>query len=276
MQLYKGLCLKAIFFLSVGQEACDLLLPFCSWLGWDEKFEQKGLPKVLGVLGHTRVPVRLPASKRDTESGTAPRAKRLRRRLGPDSWLNLELACDTMGRFIHCSVSQGSSRNPGEALSQRLAQHPELLPPGSCFLARAGYPLTRHILTPFRPARNTQENLYNRVVETHLRRLERAVAHLKERFGRLRRLDVGECERAEAVVLTCCILHNALLHPTRTPAGQVEDHTGADAREEEGEGPKEEAGVKLRETVANLLYSWGGESGAESREKLTINSIYDH
>lgn len=238
-----------------GQEASDLLLTFSSWPGWDEKLEQKGLPKVLGVLGHTRIPIRLPASKQDSERG-APHAKRLRKQPHPDSWLNLELACDAEGRFIHCSVSRGSQRNRGGALSQRLAQHPELLPPGTCLLAGAGYPLTQHILTPFRPAQNPQENLYNTAVETHLRRLEQAVADLKERFGRLLYLDMGKSERAGAVVLTCCILHNALLHAGYVIKGQVGNHTGADVveEEEEEEGTKDEAGVRLRETVANLLY----------------------
>ncbi|MCJ8738948.1 hypothetical protein PDJAM_G00041600 [Pangasius djambal] len=236
-----------------GQEASDLLLPFSSWQGCDEKLEQKGLPKVLGVLGHTRIPIRLPASRQDSESDV-PHARRLRKRPRPDSWLNLELVCDAEGRFIHCGVSRGSQRNRGGALSQRLAQQPELLPPGTCLLAGAGYPLTQHILTPFRPARNPQENLYNTAVETHLRRQEQAVADLKERFGRLRYLDVGKCERAEAVVLTCCILHNALLHAGYVTEGQVEKDTRAEEEEEEEEGTKEEAGVKLRETVANLLY----------------------
>lgn len=239
-------------FLCVGQEASDLLLPFSSWSGWDEKLEQKRLPKVLGVLGHTHIPIRLPSS-------------RLRKRPHPDSWLNLELVCDAGGRFIHCGISRGSQRNRGDALSQRLLQNPELLPPGSCLLAGAGYPLTRYILTPFCTARSPIENLYNRAVEAHLRRLECTVADLKERFGRLRCLDMGAYERAEAVVLTCCILHNTLLHSGYTATGQVESDPGADVmemEEDEEEGTKEEAGVSLRETVANLLYSTL-ESGTE-------------
>lgn len=232
-----------------GQEASSLLLRFSSQLGRDEKLQQKGLPKVFGVLGHTRIPVRLRPAKQDSESD-APPAKRLRKGSRPDSWLNLELVCDAEGRFIHCSVSPASHRKRGEALRQRLAQNPALLPPGTCLLAGAGYPLTPHILTPFRHAQNPQENLYNRALETHLRRLEQAIADLKERFGRLRCLDMGRSERAGAVVLTCCVLHTALLNAGYTTTGQVENHT----EEEEEEGLREEAGVRLKETVANLLY----------------------
>ncbi|XP_060758267.1 uncharacterized protein LOC132868951 [Neoarius graeffei] len=237
-----------------GLEASDLLLPFSRGLGLDHRLEQKGLPKVFGVLGHTRIPICLPGSKQDSESD-APNTERLRKRPRPDSWLNLELVCDAEGRFIHCSVSRGSPRDRGGALSQRLAQNSALLPPGTCLLAGVGYPLTQHILTLFRPARTPQENLYNRAVETHLSRLEQAVADLKERFGRLRCLDMGKCERGGAVVLTCCILHNALLQAGHISTGQVENHTGVDDDEEEQEGMKEEAGLSLRERVTHLLYS---------------------
>lgn len=211
---------------------------------------------MLGVLGHTRIPIRLPAAKQGAE-GDAHHSRRPRKGSNPDSWLNLELVCDAAGRFIHCRISRGSYRNQGKALSQRLAQNPELLPSGTCLLAGVGYPLTQHILTPFQPAQNPQENLYNRTLETHLRRLEQAITDLKERFGRLRYLDMGKCERAGVVVLTCCILHTALLHAGYTTTGQVENHTGTD--EEQGEmreeGVKGENGVKLRETVAHQLYT---------------------
>lgn len=245
----------------------DLLLPFSSWLDCDEQLEQEGLPKVLGILGHTRIPIRLPASKQDSESG-APRARRLMKPPHSNSWLNLELVCDAEGRFIHCSISRGSRRNRADALSQRLVEHPELLPHGSCLLAGAGYPLTKYILTPFCPARNPQENLYNRAVHMHLRRLEQAVAELKERFGRLSYLDMGKRERAEAVVLTCCILHNVLLQSGCGSTGQGKNDIGKDVQEEEQEeeqekeqeeGTKEEAGVRLREKVTHLLYSAAGE-----------------
>ncbi|XP_026871531.2 uncharacterized protein LOC113580895 [Electrophorus electricus] len=232
-----------------GPEALEHLLPFSSWLGWDERLEEKGLPRVLGVLGHTRIPIRLPISKQDSESDV-PDVKRLKKEPHPDSWLNLELVCSSEGRFIHCRITRGSEKDRGRGLSEKLRLHPELMPPRTCLLAGAGYPLTAHILTPFLPGRSPQENLYNRSVEAHLARFDQAVADLKERFQKLRYLDMGNFERARAAVLTSCILHNALLDMGSVSKGQAEKE-----EEEEEEGGGEEGGVKLRDAVVSLLYS---------------------
>lgn len=204
---------------------------------------------MLGVLGHTRIPIRLPNSNQDAESA-APDAKRPKKEPHPDSWLNLELVCNSEGRFIHCRISRGSDRDMGSTLSQKLQQNSELMPPGTCLLARVGYPLTGHILTPFSPGRSPQENLYNRSVEAHLGRFDQAVADLKERFQKLRYLDMGNFERAKAVVLASCVLHNVFLDMGHVTKGQVE----REVREEEEEGKKEEAGVTQRDTVVSLLY----------------------
>ncbi|XP_030646437.1 uncharacterized protein LOC115826691 [Chanos chanos] len=234
----------------MGQEALEHLLPFSSWLGRNEDLEQRGLPRVLGVLGHTRIPIRLPISKQDAESHVLD-AKRLKKEVHPDSWLNLELVCDGQGRFIHCRVSRGSEKDRASALLKKLQLCPEMMPPETCIVAMGGYPLTEHILTPFVSGRSTQENLYNRCVETHLGRFEQAVADLKERFQRLRYLDMGNYERAKAVVLTACILHNALLDTGDVVVGKAERET----REEEGGAEEREAGRQRRDTVVQLLYS---------------------
>ncbi|XP_066498956.1 uncharacterized protein [Hoplias malabaricus] len=233
-----------------GEEALEHLLPFSSWLGWDERLEERGLPRVLGVLGHTRIPIRLPISKQDAESGVLD-AKRMKKEPHPDSWLNLELVCNHEGRFIHCLISRGSDEDRGSTLSEKLRQNPDLMPPGTCLVARVGYPLTGHILTPFSQGQSPQENLYNRSMETHLSMFDQAIADLKERFQKLRYLDMGNFERAKAVVLTSCILHNAFQDMGHVTKGQVE----REMREEEQEGKKEHAGITLRDTVVNLLYS---------------------
>ncbi len=237
-------------FLPVGQEALQHLLPFSSWLSGNEGLEESGLPRVLGVLGDTRIPIRLPAGKPDSESD-APEAKRSKNEPHPDSWLNLELVCNDKGRFIYCHISKGSEKDRGSALAERIRQNPEMLPPGTCLIAGVGYPLTEQILTPFPKGRNPQENLYNRSVGSHLGRINQAVADLKERFQKLRYLDMGNYDRAKAVVLTACILHNVFLDMGDVTKGLMERSTTEDVDEVN----QDAAGVKMRETVVNLLYS---------------------
>ncbi|XP_016399777.1 uncharacterized protein LOC107732876 isoform X1 [Sinocyclocheilus rhinocerous] len=233
-----------------GQEAQQHLLPFSSWLSRNEGLEERGLPRVLGVLGDTRIPIRLPAGKPDSDSDT-PEANRPKNEPHPDSWLNLELVCNDKGRFIYCHISKGLEKDRGSALAERIRQNSEMVPPGTCLIAGVGYPLTEQILTPFSPGRNPQENLYNRSVGNHLGRFNQAVADLKERFQKLRYLDMGNYDRAKAVVLTACILHNVFLDMGDVTKGLVERSTPEDMEE----ANKDAAGVKMRETVVNLLYS---------------------
>ncbi|XP_026064082.1 uncharacterized protein LOC113047049 [Carassius auratus] len=233
-----------------GQEAQQHLLPFSSWLSRNEGLEESGLPRVLGVLGDTRIPIRLPAGKPDSESD-APEAETPKNEPHPDSWLNLELVCNDKGRFIYCHISKGSEKDRGCTLAERIRQNPEMVPPGTCLIARAGYPLTEQILTPFPAGRNPQENLYNRSLGSHLGRFNQAVADLKERFQKLRYLDMGNYDRAKAVVLTACILHNVFLDMGDVTKGLVESSTPEDV----DEVIEDAAGVKMRETVVNLLYS---------------------
>ncbi|XP_075999187.1 putative nuclease HARBI1 [Genypterus blacodes] len=233
-----------------GAEAVDVLVPFSGLLGNEkEGREEPGFPQVLGVLGHTRIPIRLPIGKHDVES-VVHEVKRMKKEAHPDSWLNLELVCDRTGRFLHCRISKGSDVDRAGALRDRLEQHPDLLPPGSCLVARAGYPLTAHILTPFTDGHGQREELFNQTLETHLDILDQAVAKLKARFQRLRYLDIGNYERASAVVSTACVLHNVFLNMGQNaPEGQTEE-----AATQEGEGETEEAGVRRRDAISDLLH----------------------
>ncbi|KAK2916304.1 hypothetical protein Q8A67_000678 [Cirrhinus molitorella] len=233
-----------------GQEALQQLLPFSSWLSRNEGLEERGLPQVLGVLGDTRIPIRLPAGKPDSESD-APEAKKSKTETHPDSWLNLELVCNDKGRFIYCHISKGSEKDRGSSLSERIRQNPEMVPPGTCLIAEVGYPLTEQILTPFSTGRNPQENLYNKSVGSHLSRFNQAVADLKERFQKLRYLDMGNYDRAKTVVLTACVLHNVFLDMGDVTKGLTEKSTTEDVEEVN----EDAAGIKMRETIVNLLYS---------------------
>ncbi|XP_037544530.1 uncharacterized protein LOC119421224 [Nematolebias whitei] len=230
----------------LGREAEETLFPFSSLLERDE--QEDGVPLVLGVLGHTLVPVRLPAGKLDPESG-ATLEKMAKREAHPDSWLNLELVCCRRGRFLHCRISRGSDRDRGRTLRDRLRRHPELMPSRSCLVARSGYPLTAHVLTPYAGSRGPKEELFNRTLEELCQILDRAVAGLKARFKRLTSLDVGNHDRARAVVLTACVLHNVFVSTGRDVRGQP----GRESAPTEEEEEEEEEGVRRRDAVADLL-----------------------
>lgn len=232
-----------------GTEAVEALVPFWGPDKVQEEQEQQDALQVLGVLGHTRIPIRLPIGKHDVES-TVPEVKRMKKEAHPDSWLNLQLVCDHKGRFLHCRISKGSDVERGIALSNKLKQHPELMPPGSCLVARAGYPLTAHILTPYSGTQGPREELFNKMLEGHFHVLDQAVANLRARFQRLRYLDIGNYERARAVVLTACVLHNVFLDMGQVVKGEVEKE---EAITWEGEEEVDDEGIRRRDAFSDLL-----------------------
>lgn len=229
-----------------GEEAAEALFPLYSPEKKEED-EEQSVPQVLGVLGHTQIPIRLPIGKHDLES-TVPEVKRMKREAHPDSWLNLELVCDHRGRFLHCRISKGSDVDRGSALRDRLKQHPELMPSGSYLVARAGYPLTAHILTPYTRSVGPREELFNKTLEGHFQILDQAVANLRARFQRLRYLDIGNYERARAVVLTACVLHNVFLDMGQVVQGEAEKEEAIT-----GEGDVDEDGVCRRDAISDVL-----------------------
>ncbi|KAG8006500.1 hypothetical protein GBF38_001106 [Nibea albiflora] len=231
-----------------GSEAAEALVPFCC--PEKEHEEQQGIPHVLGVLGHTRIPIRLPIGKHNVES-TVPEVKRMKKEAHPDSWLNLQLICDHKGRFLHCRISKGSDVDRGSALRDKIRQHPELMPSGSCLVARAGYPLTAQILTPYSGSHGPREELFNKMLEEHFHTLDQAIANLRARFQRLRYLDIGNYDRARAVVLTACVLHNVFLDMGQVVQGQVETE---EAITEDEEGEVDDEGLRRRDAISDLLF----------------------
>uniref|UniRef100_A0A674MXA5 Elongin B n=1 Tax=Takifugu rubripes TaxID=31033 RepID=A0A674MXA5_TAKRU len=224
------------------------LIPRLSDQCWEE---QRALPRVLGALGRTLIPIRLPAGKGGVESA-ACEVKRMKK-ARPGSWLDLELLCDRDGRLRHCRISNGSDVDGGRTLRDKLGQHPELMPPGCCLVARAGYPLSAHILTPYSGRDGAKEKLFNRTLEEHFRVLDQTVANLRARFQRLRNLDVSSYDRARAVVLTACVLHNVFLDMGQVVEGEVgEEET---IGQEEG-GEEDDEGVQRREAVSDLLFKY--------------------
>ncbi|XP_029109675.1 uncharacterized protein LOC108941561 isoform X2 [Scleropages formosus] len=229
-----------------GPEAERSLLPLSDVLARAEGSES---PKVFGVLGHTRIAIRLPSSKQETDEEVRG-SKKNKREVRADPWLNLQLVCDKHGRFLYCKISRDSERDRAGDLKEALQRDLTVLPAGSFLVAKLGYPLCAQILTPFPPGCSPREEAYNRTLEAHLDTLDRAVAQLKARFRRLQYLDTGSLERAKAVVLTACVLHNVFLGM----GDRVEAANVAKESEDEGEGEMDEDGIVKREAIVDMLY----------------------
>ncbi|XP_029364637.1 uncharacterized protein LOC115047684 [Echeneis naucrates] len=234
----------------VEDEAADALFPLYSPEKWQDD-DGQSLPQVLGVLGQTRIPIRLPIGKHDVES-QVPEVRRMKKEAHPDSWLNLELLCNQRGQLLHCRISKGSDTDRGSALRDKLKQQPKLMPPGSFLVARAGYPLTAQILTPYTESLGQREELFNATLEEHFQILDQVVANLKARFQRLRYLDIGNYSRARAVVLTACVLHNVFLDLGQVIQGEVKQEETI-SREGEEEEEVDEDGKQTRNAISDLL-----------------------
>ncbi|KAM4534527.1 uncharacterized protein V3H82_024439 [Fundulus diaphanus] len=234
----------------VGEEAAEALSPLSSLVVKSGRDDGRCIPQVLGVLGQTQIPIRLPVGKQDLERGR-PAEKRMKN-AHPDCWLNLELVCSCRGQFLHCRVSKGSDVDGGRRLRDHLQQNPELMPPGSCLVARTGYPLTAQILTPYTGGRGPKQEIFNQTLEEHCRVLDRAVGSLKARFKRLTYLDIGNYDRARTVVLTACVLHNVFVKMGQELQGESEAEEVLAAAED---GEEDEEGVQRRDAVADLLWT---------------------
>ncbi|KAM7371528.1 hypothetical protein PAMP_008757 [Pampus punctatissimus] len=234
-----------------GRDALEALLPLSKDIELGK--EEQSIPQVLGVLGFTRIPIRLPIGKHNAERAE-PEVKRMKKEAHPDSWLNLDLVCDCKGRFLHCSISKGSDVDRGSAVRNKLTQHPELMPPGSCLVARTGYRLTAQILTPYTESHGAREELFNKTLEAHFHILDQAVSTLRTRFQRLKYLDIGNYDRAKAVVMTACMLHNVFLDMGEVVQGDVEKEEVISQEDGEEEEEEEEEGVRRRDEIADFLF----------------------
>ncbi|KAM9784249.1 uncharacterized protein LOC133170536 [Syngnathus typhle] len=231
----------------LGDEVEAVLFPFSE----ERAAEGRRLPRVLGVLGHARIPIRTPWAK-DRGEPQAKRPKKTEERPAAASWLRLELVCDRTGRFIHCRVGNSRDSDGGGALASRLERESHLMPPDSVLVARAGYPLSARVLTPYPGPGGTRERRFNAALEPHFHILDRAVAGLTGRFPRLRRLDVGNDKQARAVALSACVLHNVLMDVGHAPQGELREVGDFSP---DGQGEEDEAGVRLRDGVAQMLHS---------------------
>ncbi|CAG5037358.1 unnamed protein product [Parnassius apollo] len=128
----------------------------------------------------------------------------------------LQGTCDHTGKFTDVLIGRpgrchDASVLHSSALYRRLIDpvHP-LLSNCQHLLGDSGYPLSTHILTPFRDNGHLsdQETRYNVVHASCRSIIERAFGLLKVKFRRLYHLDVQSVTMANVMIAASCTLHN--------------------------------------------------------------------
>ena len=166
-----------------------------------EKFRvKKGFPGVLGCIDGTHIRIKAPKDHSQTYVN----------RKGYHSVI-LQAVCLHNMMFSSCFVGW-----PGSCHDARVLRNSQLWEDGAqaCgqyhILGDGAYPIKQWLMTPYRDTGNLtrEQKNYNYVHSATRTIIERAFALLKGRFRRLQYIDCRTIEKADDIVLACCVLHN--------------------------------------------------------------------
>ncbi|XP_036395781.1 putative nuclease HARBI1 [Megalops cyprinoides] len=133
--------------------------------------------------------------------------------------VNLTAFTDHSTRFVHINVGHPGSWHDAQVYAQTevarlLDESPEsLLSEGMHLIGDSAYPLSEHLMTPFRDNGHLTraQKRYNRRLSAARMVVERAFGFLKSRFRRLRGLHMRSIKNSGLAITACCILHNMCL-----------------------------------------------------------------
>ena len=127
--------------------------------------------------------------------------------------------CDSERRFCHVNVGHPGSWHDARAfrytdVARQLELNPQaLVPEGRHIIADSAYPLSLHLMKPYRDNGHltVRQRRFNRKLNAARVAIEHAFGILKTKFRRLKCLHMKEVANISAAVTTCCILHNICL-----------------------------------------------------------------
>lgn len=202
--------------------------------------ELAGFPGVIGCIDGTYISMRCPANKiRSTYINRHDEVS-----------MTMQGICDCKGRFQDVFTGPPSKVHDSRVLS--LSSVPQDLPTLGKVnkyhtLGDGAYPITEHLLTPFKNYGNmTQDKCrYNYRLSSTRVVINNAFALLKQRFHQLRYIEFTSVEKITQFIIACCVLHNICLDSGDTG---VEDLLTEDEREE----IRQDALLQIREKRAEL------------------------
>lgn len=210
---------------------------------------------VIGCIDGSHIPIRAP---HDLPSSYVNRK-------GFHSIL-LQAVCDHELRFLDCYAGEVGSIH--DACMLRRSDFMEKLnndaffPSESHVLGDPAYPLMDHLLVAFKDTGRltSRERKFNTTLSAARCTIERALALLKNRFRRLKYLDMTRVDLVPQVIIACCILHNMCLTNGDILDDSTDtidcDHTHVQSDDFGGsvlDAAVRRAGVRKRDKIADLL-----------------------
>ncbi|KAK5646228.1 hypothetical protein RI129_004692 [Pyrocoelia pectoralis] len=205
-----------------------------------------GIPGVVGAIDGCHIPIKQPEGNSHDYYN----------RNGYNS-IVLQGVCDAKARFIHIDVGRPGRMHDARvfrlsSLSAELAQN--LLPPHLHLIGDSAYPLSMNLMKPYTDNGHltaVQSNFNTKLCSIRSI-IERTFGFLKQRFRRLKYLDVAGPEIAKKIVTAACVLHNFIMLEENAHYHNEEVRIEEDIVEndpEEGQGAAE----NKRRNIATLV-----------------------
>ncbi|XP_036438617.1 protein ALP1-like [Colossoma macropomum] len=185
-----------------------------------------GLPGTVCVVGSCVIPIERPADVPDPEAY----------RDSEKSYsVNLMAFCNHQGCFTYVTAEHPGSWHNSRVLletevGRALQEDPVNLLRGRHIIGDATFPLSEHLLTPFPDYGTLGEKKlrYNLKVQAGLKVVKGSLHVLRNKFQRLRSLQMNSITQTSLAVRTCCTLYNMYLETNNAACIEcMEEHSVA-------------------------------------------------
>ena len=191
-----------------------------------------GFPGVVGSVDGTHIAIPGPKDHRDSYIN----------RKGYPS-MQLQVVCTSTLKFTDVYTGwPGAVHDARVYRNSPVSQLVALLPPNFHLLGDSAYPLSTHLLVPYRDNGHLTplERRYNKIHSSTRVDVERAIGLLKCKWRRLKHLEMMSVSDIPSFIIAACVLHNFVLTHDKTVdddleldcgGEDVDNHDNAESRE---------------------------------------------
>lgn len=160
-------------------------------------------PGVCGIIGSTNIRIPLTEECVDADSSD-----------DKSSLIKLQVVCDCNGKFMDCHVEQIETASNvmvfnKSSVKRMLDRNPYALPEEGHLIGDQTYPLKTFIMVPFKENRKSDAmNRFNESLMSKRKIIDRTFNQLKERFSRLKFVNMKISTELSQCIETACAIHN--------------------------------------------------------------------